>query len=90
MREKMEKERVLSVDAVEAGGVLGKAGVTLRNWVPLWGLIAFQLCLARLPKEVGRSATRQKAVRQEVRAMNRDVASGDLSGGQVTAKMSRP
>ena len=31
--------------------MLGKAGVTLRNWAPLWGLIAFQLCLSRETSE---------------------------------------
>ena len=49
MRVTMEIKRVMSVDAVEAGGVLGKAGVTVRNWAPPWGLIAFQLCLAPKP-----------------------------------------
>ncbi len=50
-----------------ADEVLGKAGVTLRNWAPPWGLIAFQLCLAQESDEVGVATPREKT--DEVRGM---------------------
>jgi hypothetical protein len=59
-----------SNDAEGVGGVLGKAGVTLRNWAPLWGLIAFQLCLAHSPEMRSVATLREKTDEERARLVD--------------------